>query len=116
MDGNDEIYIESSYKRKYTNKVIFNWYKDLMKVEMQDLCGPFTWVAIHMPFSFQFWNPKNLIFLFVSFFPMDTNQMSIVYNGFVHVKHGFHHLKCDNLALRFFRCVFKFEHSMHAAY
>jgi hypothetical protein len=73
---------------------------------MQDLCGPFTWVAIHMPFSFQFWNPLNLIFLFVSIFPMDTNQMSILYNGFVHVKHGFHHMKCDNLVLRSFWMCF----------
>jgi hypothetical protein len=51
------------------NKVIFDWYKDLMKVQMQDLCGPFIWVAIHMPFSFQFWNPKNLIFSLCHFFP-----------------------------------------------
>jgi hypothetical protein len=72
-----------------------------MKVQMQGLCGPFTWVAIHMPFLFQFWNPKNLIFFFVSFFPMNTNQMCIV-----HVKHGFHHLKCDKLALKFFWVCF----------
>jgi hypothetical protein len=32
--------------------------------------------------------------------------MSIVYTGVGHVKHGFHHLKCDNMALRFFFDVF----------
>jgi len=58
-------------------------------------------------FQFNFGIQKTSFFSLYHFFPMDTNQTSIVYNGFVHVKHDFHHLKCDNLALNsFFMCFY----------
>jgi hypothetical protein len=39
--------------------------------------------------------PRNIIFVFISFFSMKANQKVFPYDDFVGAKHGFHHLKHD---------------------
>ncbi len=39
--------------------------------------------------------PTNLFFNLYIFFMVKTNQVFIIYNDFVCVRHDLHHLKCD---------------------
>jgi hypothetical protein len=51
--------------------------------------------------------PTSLFFNLHIFLMVKTNQVFIIYNDFVCVRHDFHHLKCDLTYWNVYWCIFK---------
>ncbi len=72
---------------------LFSQNKKLMKAWIQELGDSLIWVTMHTLFAWIL-KLKNVI-SFLCIFPMETNQMFVVYNDFVTATHDLHYLKCD---------------------
>jgi hypothetical protein len=86
--------------------VVFSYLeKGVHKVRNEQIDGPLIWVAMHV-LSALIMEPSNLFFYLYIFFMVKTNQVFIIYNDFVCVRHD-HHLKCDLTYWNVYWCVFK---------